>query len=366
MPDNDNPFELSEELGDELSEMIDDLFGPDEEDEPTDTPKGVSEEEGEVEAEAETETDDDYPETDVEDTVDEQVEDDEPADDEAADEVVSDEVDDVEGDGVVPSPTVTVKVNGAEREVSTDELIASYQKATAADEKFRAAAEKEREIEDYKTFAEGFAQAIKDDPASLLAEYAQLTGDPNAVIVAIVERVAAAGKLHPQLAEALGIDDRVVADARAKYAEQRAEAAEARVAQATAEQPDDWGYTQTDYQAILPEILGAAGLGAADLEAQRAFVAELAQFRAEHNIANPYLAYAQLRETRSTATAAEAAAAAAATAVSTATKRATSKKRIPAASASAGQRTAPAAPAGPIADHREAAEAAYAEIFGDN
>jgi hypothetical protein len=371
MPNDENPFAISEELGDELSELIDDLFGDDDENENpvvADYAQEVSED-VDVEAQADNEAEGDYPETDVVAEADDEAEQtDEAAEgDDDAEQAPSDEVAELEDAGEEPADKYTVKVNGSEREVTADELIASYQKATAADEKFRAAADKERELDDYVTFATGFAEAMQDNPAELLAEYAELADDPNAVIVAIVERVAASGKLHPQLAEALGVDDRVVADARAKYAEQRAAAAEARVAEVNAERPDDWGYTPSQYQDILSEILTAAGLGAAGLEQQRAFVAELAQFRAEQNIANPYLAYAQMREARLSVSASEAAAAAAATAVTTATKRATSKaKRIPAASASAGQRTAPAAAPGPIYDHKEAAAAAYAELFGDN
>jgi hypothetical protein len=371
MPETtDNTLGLPEELEDELSGLIDKLYGGDEDDsEVSDTPDGEAGKD-DVKAEAETDGDDAHPEGDGE-TDDGDVEaSDEPEPDV---EVEADEPDgDDEGEGDVeeagdpPASTFTVKVNGVEREVTSDELIVSYQKASAADEKFRAAAEKEKEVAGYVEFAEGFSQAMKDNPADLLANYANLDDvDPNKVIVAIVEHAAASGRLHPELAERLGVDDKVVADARAKIAETRAEAAERQLQERNTEQADEWGYTPTQYQEIIPEILSTAGLGDASVDDQRAFVQELARFRVENNIANPYLAFAQLQSSRSATSAAEAAAAATATAVSTVTKKAKAK-RIPAASASSGQRaTEPQVSSGPVFDHHEAAQRAYAELFGD-
>ena len=255
----------------------------------------------------------------------------------------------------------TVKVNGTEHQVEFDELVRGYQTMRAANEKFEAAASKEKELSEYVEFAKGFADAIQQDPATLFAEYIDVVPDPNVVIVKMIERASVAGKLHPDLAEALGISETDTLRARADYERGRAERFQKEQQQATAEQPDEFGYKPSAYAPMIDEIISAAGMSDAGWESQRKFVTELAAFRTENRIANPYLAYAEFQRSR---TAAESAAKATATA--SAVKQAVRPQRIPASSSSSGQvPPPPQAPSGPIHDHYEAASRAVAELFGE-
>ena len=351
--------QMSEDLEAELSSMYDQYFGDTgEETDNDDTDTGT----GETPASEEADTTS-HPDTDA-DTGEADSEDEAGGADASTAPTVEDTTDDSdEGDAADPDgpQLYTVKVNGTEHQVELDELVRGYQTMRAANEKFEAAAGKEKELGEYVEFAKGFAEAIQTDPAALFAEYIEVVPDPNAVIVKMVERAAVAGKLHPELAQASGTTEIDTLRARADYERGRAERLQQAQQQTTAEQSDEFGYKPSEYSSIIDEIVSAAGMTSADFETQRRFVTELAAFRAEKKIANPYLAYAEWQRTRAAAEAA-----ATATAAATAVKQAAKPKRIPAASSSSGQ-VPPPAPAtpGPIHDHYEAASRAVALVFGE-
>jgi hypothetical protein len=348
-----NHLAVSEELASTIGEMYDSYFTDAEEtSEPT--------VEGETEEVVATdEATDSHPEEGADESA-EEVEESE-ADAEPSTETTEDVPADGEGETDEEVQRFTVKVNGEEHQVEMDELVRGYQTMRAANEKFEAAATREKELDEYVEFAKGFTEAIQSDPAGLFAEYVDLVQDPNTVIVKMIERAAAVGKLHPELAEALGISEQDTLTARAEYERGRREKLEQQINQKSVEQPDQFGYTTADYNRIADELVGAAGLVDADIDVQRKFVADLAEFRANRNIANPYLAFAEMQKSRVTEVAAAQAAATA-----TAVKQAVKPKRIPGSSASGGQVPPPQpAPAGPIYDHTEAARRAVEELMGE-
>lgn len=262
----------------------------------------------------------------------------------------------------------TVKVNGEELQVPLEELTRGYQTMRAANERFEAASRIEKESAQFIEFAQQFDAAFQEDPAGLLAEYVELMDDPNQVIIAMVERSAALGKLHPQLVELFGIDDTYVAKAEAQMERTRRERLEQERTAGAVEVPDQFGYTTSQYNSIASELISAAGLESADAETQINFVREFSAFRTDNQIANPYIAFARWVETKALleAEAAKAEAAKAAAAVSAAKKAAKPRQRIPGAAATGGQSGAIAeAPSAPIADHYEAAKAAFEKVFGN-
>lgn len=262
----------------------------------------------------------------------------------------------------------TVKVNGEELQVPLEELTRGYQTMRAANERFEAASRMEKENGQLIEFAQQFDAAFQENPAGLLAEYVELMDDPNEVIIAMIERSAALGKLHPQLVELFGIDDTYVAKAEAQMERSRRERLEQERVAETAEQPDQFGYTTSQYNAIAGELIVAAGLESADPDTQLSFVREFSSFRMENNIANPYIAFARWVENKARieADAAKAEAAKAAAVVSATKKAAQPKQRIPGAAATGGQIAATSdAPSAPIADHYEAAKAAFEKVFGN-
>ena len=349
---------VSEELATTIGDLYDKYNPADAEQ----TEETEAVEDAAPEAEADNTTEDSHPEEDAEETV---VEDatDEPSETEEVVETEPAETEDASGDGVTDEQveTYTVKVNGTEHQVELDELVRGYQTMRAANEKFEAVSGREKELNEYVEFAKGFTDAIQNDPAGLFAEYVEVVADPNTVIVKMIERASALGKLHPDLAEALGITDTDKLQAQAEYERARREKLEQQISQKTEEQADQFGYKPSDYNRIAEELVQAAGLDTADIEVQKQFVAELADFRAAKNNANPYLAFAEMQKTR---TVDEATAKAAAAAV--AVKQAVKTKRIPGSATSAGQvPPPPPAPSGPIYDHTEAARRAVEELMGE-
>lgn len=349
---------VSEELTTTIGELYDEYFGSDvEEVLETEAVEGETDEvvaeDAEIDSHPVEDAEDVEAETEAETEADEVEVDATEGDDDAAV--------DGEGDADEAPQNYTVKVNGEERQVDLDELLRGYQTMRAANEKFEAAAAREKELTEYVEFAQGFTEAVQNDPAGLFSEYVELIPDPNSVIVKMIERAAAIGKLHPELAEMLGISEQDTLVARADYERERRERLEQQMNQSTVEKPDQFGYTPDDYTRIATELVEAAGLGDADTEAQHAFVQQLATFRAEHNIANPYLAYAEMQKSRVSEEAAAQAAAAAA-----AVKQASKPRRIPTASTSGGQvPPPPPAPSGPIYDHTEAARRAVESLMGE-
>lgn len=360
-----NPAALTPELETELSDMIDQFYGTDNGTEPVeDTTEEVVESE-------ETET-----EATLEDAAVEEVPDDEQAEageaeaegveleaDQAAGEDESEESSEDEAEHQL----YTVKVNGVEKQVDLEELTKGYQTFQAAQDKFQAAAAKEKELADVLEFVQDFDRAFQTEPEALFSHYVEILDDPNKVIVAMVERASATGKLHPQLAELFGVDEVFVANAKVQLETEKRKRLEA--AQAPkAPEADEWGYTAEQYETIANELVTAAGLAEASVEQQLEFVQQLAEFRASNAIANPYLAFAQWQsqQVASQAQAAKAEAEAAKSAAS-AVKKASKAKRIPGAATSAGQvpTPPPATNDEPVLDHLEAAERAWAELFGD-
>ncbi len=357
-------------------------FTPEEEDALRDQIAAMASEDStevtEVEATDEVSNDD----TETEDSHPEEVETSEDAVDEVEDEVDEVEAGDAETDGETKDAEVdtdetaiqeepqlyTVKVNGEELQVPLEELTRGYQTMRAANEKFEAAARIEKESAPLIEFAQQFDAAFQEDPASLLAEYVELMDDPNQVILAMVERSAALGKLHPQLVELFGIDDTYVAKAEAQMERARRERLENERVAETAEQVDPYGYTASQYNEIANELIAAAGLESSDDDTKLNFIRQFSTFRTENNIANPYIAFARWAEhnARLEAEAAKAEAAKAAAAVSAAKKAAKPKQRIPGAAATGGQIAATSeVTSAPIADHYEAAKAAFEKVFGN-
>jgi hypothetical protein len=277
--------------------------------------------------------------------------------------------DDSEEEPTLVEPDLfTVKVNGEELQVPLEELTRGYQTMRAANEKFEAASRIEKESSHLIEFAQQFDAAFQENPAGLLAEYVELMDDPNTVILALVERSAALGKLHPQLVELFGIDDTYVAKAEAQMERSRRERIENERSVETAEQADQFGYTATQYNEIADELIAAAGLSDTDDETKLNFVREFSSFRSTNNIANPYIAFARWAEStaRQEAEVAKAEAAKAAATISATRKAAQPKQRIPGAAATSGQVAAVESVVdGPIADHYEAAKAAFEKVFGN-
>lgn len=353
MDQNSNLMAISDEIESEISTLYDKYFADDETTEET-------QEEPVVEAETTEETPS-HPESDAgEETT--PVEETETATDEV--EVEVEVADDVDASGEAETETNpqthTVKINGVEHQVEYDELVRGYQTMRAANEKFEAAASKEKELNEYVEFGQNFVSTLKESPAELFSEYIELVEEPNQVIAALIERVAALGKLHPSLAEAFGITETDALRAQAEFQTHKREQLEAQINRDPEVERDQFGYSADDYRGIIPELVVAAGIADADPATQQAFFQSFGEYRTNKQIANPYLALAQMQREQMAAKA-DATANAAAKAVQQATK-----KRIPAASTSSGQvpPPLPSAP-GPITDHHEAARRAVEEMFGE-
>lgn len=363
----DNPYGISEEKAQELGELYDQLVGTDTEETPEDTEAVVEAPEAEAVVEDTDETEAGEAATPEEDA--------EPAEDESNTAEGGDaaaetgEIEDGEEPTLVEEPAkYSVVINGDEREVTLEELTRGYQTMQAANEKFQAAAAKEKELDGIVQFAVQFDQAFQAAPDELFAQYVEMLDDPNTVIVSMIERAAAIGKLHPQLVELFGIDDLYVAQAQAELEKGRRTRVEAAQAQATAEQPDSFGYLPSQYDTIVVELLDAAGLTQAAREEQAAFIDEYVEFRNSQGIANPYIAFARWKEQKVLAeTEALRAEAARTAAAAKAAKQAAQPKRIPGASAASGQVPAPAEPeptADFVDDHYEAAALAWERVMG--
>lgn len=351
MDKDNNLMAISDEIESEISTLYDKYFTDDESTDET-LEESVVESETTEETSSHPEADAGEETTSVETT------------DTDTDDVEGEVEDEVDASGEAETEAIPqshiVKINGVEHQVEYDELVRGYQTMRAANEKFEAAASKEKELNEYVEFGQNFVTTLKESPAELFSEYIELVEEPNEVIAALIERVAALGKLHPTIAEAFGITETEALRAQAEFQTTKRQQLEAQINRDPEVERDQFGYSADDYREIIPELVVAAGIADSDPAVQQAFFQSFGEYRTNKQIANPYLALAQMQREQMAAKA-DATATAAAKAVQQATK-----KRIPAASTSAGQvpPPLPSAP-GPITDHHEAARRAVEELFGE-
>lgn len=246
---------------------------------------GQSDDDPEVEEEAEADGPDDEEDDEFE-------EDDEESDDEDED------VDEEDGSDLL-SELVTVKVNGEEMQVTVEQAVKGYQLASAANAKFEEAAELRRASQEAVEFKESFDTLWSSNQKDLVSHFVTIADDPNEIVEELILRVAAAGKLNPRVAEALGIDEPTQKQLSVRYEkealEQERAAAEAQ-RQQPAPQVDEHGYSVEDYQRAISDMLTASDMTKANADEQRAFVERVFKHGDENGITNPYLAYAKYRE----------------------------------------------------------------------
>lgn len=370
---DEDEMEVSDPFAADTSTTDEDATGAEDAPEEVSTEDVESTDEGEVDAEADASD-----ETDADEGTDEDAEGTEDADaEEAEEEVETPSTASLTDEDL--SKVTTVKINGQDREVKVEELIAGYRKAEAADERFREAAEVRKQAEQAVSFNEQFntlwdPQGVSKEErlesrADLLGHFLELAGSPEQggspedlymTWAALTKRVAATGGFslpgQPQeVAQRLGFDEATLAKTRAEHYEAkvaRAQQAEAAQAEAASQETS----TQEKLVADLQTVLADAEMQDAPLEAKKAYLTEVTTFATEKGIPDIHRAHAAYQRAQVKAESERQARAAAAVAKtpSKASKRAASLTSRPAASSAPG------------ADTRTSEEKAYEAIFGRN
>lgn len=262
-PDNPQAAEVEDEVTDETVEEAVDEVETDEE-----ASEGV--------------------ETDVEQD-DEDVSDEEDADEES-------EEADIDPDFL--SETVTVKVDGEEREITVKEALEGYQRREDYTRKTQELSEArqafEQEIQEYSETLENvaaFEASWAEDPAGVISRMAAGTDNPTQALVLTIKNLAAEKMLEKEFLDIFGITDDVIADwskeAELAQAKSKVSSYEKRDQEAKAEreQQDAVQQAMSRFEQQVDNIISSEGLSLND-EQRKEFTQTLAAYAFENNLTN--------------------------------------------------------------------------------